>query len=41
MIWLRSGREIEVSTSTPSMPAIESSIGFVTWVSTISADAPM
>ena len=40
VIWLRSGREIEVSTSTPSMPAIESSSGLVTCVSMMSADAP-
>ena len=40
VIWLCSGREIEVSTSTPSMPEIESSSGLVTWLSMISADAP-
>ena len=33
-------RLIEVSTSTPSIPAIESSIGLVTWDSITSAEAP-
>ncbi len=40
VIWLSSAREIEVSTSTPSMPAIESSSGLLTCDSMISADAP-
>jgi hypothetical protein len=40
VIWLCSGREIEVRTSTPSMPEIESSSGLVTCDSMISADAP-
>ena len=41
VIWLCSGREIEVSTSTPSIPAIESSSALVTCDSMISADAPV
>ena len=40
VIWLRSWRLIEDSTSTPSMPASESSSGLVTCDSTISALAP-
>src|SRR5690606_30271795 len=40
VIWLSSAREIEVSTSTPSMPAIEFSSGLLTCDSMISADAP-
>jgi hypothetical protein len=39
-IWLFSAREIEVMTSTPSMPASESSSGLVTCDSMISAEAP-
>jgi len=39
-IWLFSCREIEVMTSTPSMPASESSSGLLTCDSMISADAP-
>ncbi len=39
-IWLRSAREMEDSTSMPSMPARESSRGLVTWDSMISAEAP-
>ena len=35
-----SDRLCEVITSTPSMPASESSSGLVTWLSTTSADAP-
>ena len=40
-IRLRSGRLIEVMTSTPSMPAIESSKIFETWPSTTSLEAPV
>src|SRR5690606_6867866 len=40
VIWLNSEREIDVSTSTPSMPAIESSSGLVTCVSMMSGEAP-
>ncbi len=40
-IWLCSAREIDVSTSTPSMPAMESSSGFVTCDSMTSDDAPI
>ena len=39
-IWLWSARLIEVSTSTASMPAIESSSGLVTCDSITSAEAP-
>jgi hypothetical protein len=39
-IWLFSWREIEVMTSTPSMPASESSSGLLICDSTISAEAP-
>ncbi len=35
-----SDRLCDVITSTPSMPASESSSGLVTWLSTTSADAP-
>ena len=41
VIWLRSWRLIDWITSTPSMPASESSSGFVTCDSTISALAPV
>jgi hypothetical protein len=41
VIWLRSARLIEVSRSMPSMPARLSSSGRVTWLSTISAPAPV
>ena len=40
VIWLLSWREIEVMTSTPSMPASESSSGLETRDSMISAEAP-
>jgi hypothetical protein len=40
VIWLRSLREMLVSTCTPSMPAIESSSGLVTWLSMTSELAP-
>ena len=40
LIWLRSERLCEVISSTPSMPASESSSTFVTCDSTTSADAP-
>ena len=40
LIWLRSERLCDVMISTPSMPASESSSGFVTCDSTTSADAP-
>ena len=41
VIWLCSEREIEVRMSMPSMPAIESSSGLVTWDSITSDDAPI
>ena len=41
VIWLFSAREMEDSTSTPSMPASESSSGLVICDSTISAEAPL
>ncbi len=40
VIWLFSWRLMEESTSTPSMPASESSRGLVIWDSMISAEAP-
>ncbi len=40
LIWLRSERLWDVITSTPSMPASESSSGLVTCDSTTSAEAP-
>ena len=40
VIWLRSAREMDVITSMPSMPAMESSSGLVTADSTISLEAP-
>ena len=41
LIWLRSERLCDVISSTPSMPARESSSGFVTCDSTTSAEAPL
>ena len=40
LMTLRSDLLCDVITSTPSIPASESSSGFVTWDSTTSADAP-
>jgi hypothetical protein len=40
VIWLRSGRLIDVITSMPSMPDSASSSGWVIWLSMISAEAP-
>ena len=40
VIWLRSVRDTLVMMSTPSMPAMESSSGFVTWDSITSDEAP-
>ena len=41
VIWLCSERLIEVSVAMPSIPARESSSTLVTWLSTISALAPV
>jgi len=41
LIWLFSAREMDESTSTPSMPASESSSGLVICDSMISAEAPL